>query len=148
MRVLPDLLDARPTGRVPAGYRDARRVDVDLVPGGWWQRLLFPKGRPEGTVDRNVYLFCVLELFHTGLRHRDIFATVSDRWSDPRAKLLTGARWEAAKGPALSALHRDEDPGALLAIGGAVRGREVHDLPGSRARDVVILAVYMAPSAR
>lgn len=115
MRDLPGLLGARPTGRVPKDYLDARRVSVDLVPGGWWQRLVFPKGRPEGTVDRNAYVFCVLELFHTGLRHRDIFATVSDRWSDPRARLLAGSRWDDAKGAALSALHLPEDPDALLA---------------------------------
>ena len=115
MRDLPSLLDARPTGRVPKDYLDARRVSVDLVPGGWWQRLVFPKGRPEGTVDRSAYVFCVLELFHTGLRHRDIFATVSDRWSDPRARLLAGSRWDDAKGAALSALHLPEDPDALLA---------------------------------
>ena len=92
MRDLPGLLDARPTGRVPKDYLDARRVNVDPVPAGWWQRLVFPRDRPEGTVDRNAYVFCVLELFHTGLRHRDIFATVSDRWSDPRARLLAGSR--------------------------------------------------------
>jgi hypothetical protein len=115
MRDLPGLLDARPTGRVPKDYLDARRVSVDLVPGGWWQRLVFPRGRPEGTLDRNAYVFCVLELFHTGLRHRDIFATVSDRWSDPRARLLVGPRWDDAKGAALSALQLPEDPDALLA---------------------------------
>jgi Tn3 transposase DDE domain len=104
-----------PTERVPKDYLDARRVSVDLVPGGWWQRLVFRKGRPEGTVDRNAYVFCVLELFHTGLRHRDIFATVSDRWSDPRARLLAGSRWDDAKGAALSALQLPEDPDALLA---------------------------------
>ena len=114
VRDLPGLLDARPTGRVPKDYLDARRVSVDLVPGGWWQRLVFPKGRPEGTVDRNAYVFCVLELSHTGLRHRDIFAAVSDRWSDPRARLLAGSRWDDAKGAALSALHLPEDPDAAL----------------------------------
>jgi TnpA family transposase len=115
MRALAHLLDLRPTERVPKGYLDARRVDTNLVPGGWWQRLVFPKGRPEGTVDRNAYVFCVLELFHTGLRRRDIFATVSDRWSDPRGKLLAGPRWDEAKGSALGALQLPENPDALLA---------------------------------
>jgi TnpA family transposase len=112
---LADLLDARPTKRVPAGYLDARGVKVDLVPGGWWQLLVFPKDRPPGTVDRNAYVFCVLELFHTALRRRDIFATGSDRWSDPRAKLLTGSRWDDVKGPALGALQLPEDPTDRLA---------------------------------
>jgi hypothetical protein len=66
-------------------------------------------------VDRNAYLFCVLELFHTGLKHRDIFAAVSDRWSDPRARLLTGPRWVEAKDAGLGALQLPDDPGELLA---------------------------------
>jgi len=45
------------------GLSGRATVDVDLVTGGWWQRLVFPNGRPEGTVDRNAYVFCVLELF-------------------------------------------------------------------------------------
>jgi hypothetical protein len=60
LRALPDLLDAGPTKRVPTGYLDARKVAVDIVPPGW-KTLVFPPGRPEGTVDRNGYLFCVLE---------------------------------------------------------------------------------------
>ncbi|WP_204036608.1 Tn3 family transposase [Micromonospora qiuiae] len=115
MRRLPELLDARPSNRVPTGFLDARAVDVDLVPKGWWQRLVFAKDRPEGTVDRNAYVFCVLELFHTRLKHRDIFAVVSDRFADPRARLLAGARWRAVKGPALGALGLPESPDELLA---------------------------------
>jgi hypothetical protein len=62
------------------------------------------------TVDRNAYVFCVLEGFHTRLKRRDIFALVSDRWSDPMARLLTGPAWETAKGPALGALQLPEEP--------------------------------------
>jgi hypothetical protein len=54
-------------------------------------------------------------LFHTGLKHRDIFAAVSDRWSDPRARLLTGPRWAEAKDAGLGALQLPEDPEELLA---------------------------------
>jgi TnpA family transposase len=115
MRRLPDLVETRPSVRVPSGHLDARKVDVDLVPSGWWQRLVFPPGRPEGTVDRNAYVFCVLELFHTRLKRRDIFAAVSDRWSDPRAKLLTGRGWTIVKDAALSALQLPEAPTDLLA---------------------------------
>jgi hypothetical protein len=52
-----------PSGRVPAGYLDARKVAVDLVPPGW-ARVVFTPGRPEATVNRAGYVFCVLELFH------------------------------------------------------------------------------------
>ena len=120
MQNLPALLDARPSKRVPTGWLDARRADVDLVPPGWWRQLVFPPDRPEGTVDRNAYVFCVLEAFHTRLKRRDIFALVSDRWSDPRARLLTGPAWETAKGPALGALQLPEDPQELLAGHAAV----------------------------
>ena len=56
LRAIPDLLDARPSGRVPAGYLDARKVAVDLVPAGW-TRVVFTPGRPEATVDRAGYVF-------------------------------------------------------------------------------------------
>ena len=49
------------------------------------------------------------------LVRRDIFAPASTRWADPRAQLLSGAAWEAAKAPVLNALQLPEDPEALLA---------------------------------
>ena len=58
LRSLPELLDARPTGRVPAGYLDARKVAVDLAPAGW-ARVVFTPGRPETTVDpRRLRVLC------------------------------------------------------------------------------------------
>src|SRR4051794_13410135 len=60
MRALPQLIDAGESVRVPKGYLDARKVDIALVPKGWWDRLVFPADRPEGCVDRNAYVFCVL----------------------------------------------------------------------------------------
>ena len=114
LRDLPRLLDARATKAVPVGYLDARQVAVDVVPAGWWRRLVFKPDRPEGTVDRAAYVFCVLEQFHRHLLRRDIYAAPSARYGDPRAKLLTGHAWEAAKGPALNALSLPENPEELL----------------------------------
>jgi TnpA family transposase len=114
MRELPKLIDAGDTVRVPKGWLDARKVDIGLVPRGWWNQLVFPKDRPGGCVDRNAYVFCVLELFHTGLKRRDIFARVSDRFADPRARLLADDAWDAVKGPVLSTLLLPEDPAELL----------------------------------
>ena len=127
LRDLPRLLAARVSRAVPAGYFDARQVAVDVVPAGWWRRLVFKPDRPEGTVDRAAYVFCVLEQFHRHLIRRDIYATPSTRYGDPRAKLLTGRAWDAAKGPALNALSLPEDPGELhlehsAALDGAWRG--------------------------
>ncbi|GAA0451525.1 transposase [Actinoplanes capillaceus] len=115
MRELPALIDAKESVRVPKGWLDARKVDIGLVPRGWWNRLVFPKDRPEGCVDRNAYVFCVLELFHTGLKRRDVFARTSDRFADPRARLLADDAWDAVKGRVLSALLLPEDPAGLLA---------------------------------
>jgi TnpA family transposase len=114
MRALPGLLAARPSKRVPAGFLDARQVAIDLVPSGWWRPLVFSPGRPEGTVDRAGYVFCVLEQFHRHLKRRDIYATASTRWADPRAQLLTGPAWEIARGPVLNDLQLAEDPAQLL----------------------------------
>lgn len=83
LRGLPELLDARPTKRVPTGYLDQAAVAVDVVAAGWWQRLVFPPNRPEGMVDRAGYVFCVLEQFHQRLRRRDIFATASGKRPAP-----------------------------------------------------------------
>ncbi len=120
MRTLAVLLAAKTAGRTTAGVKigasflDARRVDHDLVTGGW-QRLVYPAGRPDGTVDRAAYTFCVLEQFHRHLKHRAIFAPGSSRWRDPRAHLLAGAAWEQARGPGLNALGLPEEPTGLLA---------------------------------
>jgi TnpA family transposase len=115
MTELAGLLDTRPSERVPRGYLDVRKIHSDIVPAGWWQKLVFPSDRPAGTVDRNAYVFCVLELFHTGLRRREIFASRSDRWADPTARLLQGQRWEQARTTVLNALQLPEQPDMLLA---------------------------------
>lgn len=117
---LPELLQARASKRVPAGWLDARRVATELVPAGWWERLVFPMNRPDGTVAKAAYTFCMLEQFHRHLVRRNIFARVSARWADPRAaQLLDGQAWATAKGPALNALGLPEQPGELLAAAAA-----------------------------
>ena len=60
-------------------------------------------------------MFCVLTQFHARLKRRDIYAETSTRWRDPRAQLLDGEAWTAAKGTVLTALGLPEDPDALLA---------------------------------
>jgi len=113
LRALPELVESRPTTRVPAGHLDEERVAVGVVPPAW-RRVVFPPGRPEGTVHRAGYVFCVLEQFHQRLQRRDIFAPASSRWADPRVQLLAGEAWEAAKAPVLNALQLPEDPERLL----------------------------------
>ena len=52
----------------------------------------------------------MLEQFHRHLRHRDIFATNSSKWGDPRAKLLSGTAWTTPKPLVLASLELPEDP--------------------------------------
>jgi len=111
---LPALMEVRATVAVPAGHLDARKIAADLVPAAW-RRVVFPAGRPEGTVHRAGYVFCLLEQFHQALVRRDIFAPGSFRWADPRARLLSGDAWLAVKGSVLNALQLPEDPEELLA---------------------------------
>lgn len=75
---------------------------------------MYAPGRPEGTVDRASYVFCLLEQFHRHIKHRNIFATASSRWRDPRAHLLSGAAWNTARGPGMNALGLPEQPDAML----------------------------------
>jgi hypothetical protein len=77
--------------------------------------VVFIPGRPEATVDRAGYVFCVLEQFHQRLRRRDIFALASTRWANPREELLAGPAWETACGAVVNALQLPTDPDSLLA---------------------------------
>ena len=112
MKTLGELL--RTKSKLSATYLDARRVDHDLISGGW-ARLVYRDGRPPETVDRAAYTLCVLEQFHRHLKHRNIFASTSSRWRDPRAHLLSGEVWEHAREAGMNALDLPAEPGRLLA---------------------------------
>ena len=57
-----------------------------------WKRLVFDK---EGRVTKRGYTLCFLDKLQDSLRRRDVFIENSDRWGDPRSKLLQGADWQA-----------------------------------------------------
>jgi len=82
----------------------ASEIDDGIVPMVW-KRAVFDQ-KP-GEVDRDAYVVCVLEQLHKALRVRDIFATTSHRWADPRARLLNGPVWEAARPEILDGLGLD-----------------------------------------
>ena len=50
-----------------------------------WKRLVFDK---EGRVTKRGYTLCFLNRLQDSLRRRDIYVENSERWGDPRAKLL------------------------------------------------------------
>lgn len=50
-----------------------------------WKRLVYDK---EGQVTKRGYTLCFLDKLQDSLRRRDVFIENSDRWGDPRSKLL------------------------------------------------------------
>ncbi len=57
-----------------------------------WKRLVFDK---EGRATKRGYTLCFLDRLQDALRRRDVYVENSDRWGDPRAKLLQGSDWQA-----------------------------------------------------
>ena len=141
-RFLPALLDGLQLGATTGGQpvlaaldalrslEGRRQVHTDEVPmelvTGVWLRLVTA---PEGRLDRRAYTFCVLERLRDALRRRDVFAPASSRWADPRARLITGPAWEAARDEVCRSLGHDVPADRELAeLTGAARRR----LPGGR----------------
>lgn len=107
-RFLPILLNdiavkAAPAGIVTleafeylAGLDNSRKQILDNPPleiiANPWKRLVFDK---EGRVTKRGYTLCFLDKLQDSLRRRDVFIENSDRWGDPRTKLLQGTEWQA-----------------------------------------------------
>ena len=83
---------------------------LGLVNQAWRPHVL--GGDPN--VDRRFYTFCVLERLQDGLRRRDLFISPSERWDDPRAKLLQGPDWEAVRADVCRTLGWSATPGDEL----------------------------------
>ncbi|GGW28958.1 hypothetical protein GCM10010340_03250 [Streptomyces griseoloalbus] len=84
-----------------------REVDDKLVPPAWRKAVYANPDLPQGAVDRDAYVVCVLEQLHRALNNRDVFASPSHRWSNPRARLLDGPDWDAVEEDVLAALSLD-----------------------------------------
>jgi TnpA family transposase len=84
-----------------------REVDDKLVPAAWRKAVYANPALPQGAVDRDAYVVCVLEQLHRALQRRDVFASPSHRWSDPRARLLDGKEWDAVCEDVLAGLSLD-----------------------------------------
>lgn len=84
-------------------WRGRKSVDdapLSVVSRGW-QRLA---ADGNGKVDRKAFALGVLESLQDALKRRDVFVSPSERYADPRAKLLSGEGWEAARPGVLRAL--------------------------------------------
>lgn len=141
-RFLPDLVHAVHLGAAPAarpllaavqhlrqaGSRplSGRKLPIEFVPQSWRPRVV-----RDGVVDPKVWTLCLVERMRAALRRRDLFAAPSLRYADPRAGLLDGAAWEAAR------------PAVCRAVGISASG------PEEVARMATRLdAVYRATAAR
>ena len=71
--------------------------------------------RADGGLDRHAYTFCMLDELQTALRRRDLFVSPSWRYADPRAGLLAGTEWEAARPTFCRKLGLPSDPQVALA---------------------------------
>jgi len=81
-----------------------------------WQRYVLPRdaprenGQQEAHVDRPAYTGCVVDRLHEALRRHDVFVDPSERWGDPRAKLLQGEQWEGIRAQICHTLGRAMTP--------------------------------------
>ena len=107
MQRMPELLRSRKL--------TSADVDRTLIHGSWKRLVFDAPGLPDGAVDKNAYVFCVLTQFHRHLKRREIYANASTRWRDPRAQLLAGDAWASAKPAVLTALSLPAAPDDLLA---------------------------------
>lgn len=104
-RFLPALVRAAHLGSTPAakpllaavqhlgkGDSSGSKLPVEFVPAGWQTRVVV-----DGVVDPKAWTLCLVDRMRAGLRRRDLFATPSLRYADPRLGLLDGMAWEAAR---------------------------------------------------
>ena len=103
VRTLPRLARRKGVSKSPP----VKDIDADLVPRSWKPVVFANPALPAGAVDRDAYVVCVLEQLHRALLRRDVYATPSNRWADPRARLLDGPQWEAVAPDVLAGLSLD-----------------------------------------
>ncbi|MDP9095536.1 MAG: Tn3 family transposase, partial [Pseudomonadota bacterium] len=104
-RFLPGLVRAAHLGATPAAKpllaavqhmsnvdNSGSKLPVEFIPHGWHARVVV-----DGVVDPKAWTLCLVDRMRAALRRRDLFATPSLRYADPRLGLLDGAAWEAAR---------------------------------------------------
>lgn len=60
--------------------------------------------RPDGRIDRKAYALGTLEALHEAMKGCEVFVEPSERWPEPRTKLLSGDEWQADRPGVLHAL--------------------------------------------
>src|SRR5450755_4033612 len=105
-----DALDALRGIEGRPGRVTAASVPLKLVSGQWKRLVLANPQLADGELDRRAYSFCVIEALQRALDRRDVFVPRSGRYTDPRAKLLSGPAWEAARPEICASLNHNPDP--------------------------------------
>lgn len=82
---------------------DMTKAPRAVIPRSWRRWII---GEAD-TVDRHSYTVCVLEQLQDRLRRRDVFVSPSERWGNPRLKLLRGEQWRSLRGQVCRLLGRD-----------------------------------------
>ena len=131
-RFLPKLLDtiafdAAPAGKPILEALDSLRtlegrpgrvtsssVSLGVVTGRWRRLVLDNPQIGADEIDRRAYSFCVLEALQAALARRDLFVSHSGRFTDPRAELLSGPAWTAARAEICAGLTLPTDPANAL----------------------------------
>ena len=83
---------------------------LGVVTGRWRRLVLQNPQLGHGELDRRAYSFCVLEALQTALSTWDVFVTKSGRFTDPRAKLLSGVAWQTARPEICAGLELASEP--------------------------------------
>jgi TnpA family transposase len=120
-RFLPTLLrvirfDANPAAQPLAQTLQWLHEKPDHDPptaivGKAWQRHVV---QDDGRINATAYSFCALDKLRSAIRRRDVFISPSWRYADPRAGLLAGAEWEAARPIVCRSLGLTAQPEATL----------------------------------
>ena len=99
-----------------AAMESQRNLSLDQAPvegmSQAWRRLMKDADPP---MRRKAYTLFVMERLQDSLRCRDVYVLRSERWSDPRTKLLKGADWEAMRPQVLRTLELERSPESALA---------------------------------
>jgi TnpA family transposase len=90
-------------GKRQSSFKDA---PLEIVNAAWRDTVINAKSKE---IDRAGYTLCAMDNLQVYLRSRDIFIEQSERWCDPRAKLLKGIAWEQNKIPVCRSLNLSTD---------------------------------------
>lgn len=122
-RFLPRLLNTIAFNSAPAGQNTfnalnylaslgpTRKQYLDNPPlsiiSPSWKRLAL---NADGKVTKQAYTLCFLDKLQDALHRRDIYIEDSERWGDPRAKLLQGSSWQKHRIPVCRSLGHTMQP--------------------------------------